>query len=129
MLQRLVGCETGAERRDLEEDAARLAEVDRLEVEAVDHRRRARARTLDRGAPRLVLLLRRRPCDVMDRAGALPSQPLGIVVDVEAAAVIAPRDEARLEAERSFEEAAALLRVAGVRTHAGEAAQRMLFRD
>ena len=40
VLERLVDGEAGADRRDLEEDAARLAEVDRAEVEAVDLRRR-----------------------------------------------------------------------------------------
>src|SRR5690349_2834060 len=37
-LERLVRREAGADRRQLEEDAIRLLEVDRLEVEAVDHR-------------------------------------------------------------------------------------------
>ena len=40
-LQRLVRGEAGAHRGELEEDAARLPEVDRPEVEAVDDRRRA----------------------------------------------------------------------------------------
>src|SRR3954469_558642 len=40
-LDRLVDGEARAEGRDLEEDAARLAEVDGAEVEAVDHGRRA----------------------------------------------------------------------------------------
>src|SRR5207245_1304772 len=43
VLERLVDRETRAERRDLEQHAARLAEVDGLEIEAVDHRRRAAA--------------------------------------------------------------------------------------
>ena len=41
VLERLVDGEARAQRRDLEEDAAGLAEVDRAEVEAVDHRGRA----------------------------------------------------------------------------------------
>src|SRR3954470_18219744 len=103
MLERLVGRESRAERRDLEQHAARLAEVDRAEVEAVDHRRRPRARALDGRAPRLVILHRRRPRDVMHRACALDAAALRLVVDVEAAAPVAARDEAGLEAERTFE--------------------------
>src|SRR6266542_3324981 len=44
MLERLVGREAGTERRDLEEDAARLAEVDGPKPEAVDDRRRPETR-------------------------------------------------------------------------------------
>ena len=40
VLERLVDGESRAQRRDLEEHAAGLAEVDRFEVEAVDHRGR-----------------------------------------------------------------------------------------
>src|SRR2546423_3135175 len=44
VLRRLVGREAGTEGGDLEEDAARLAEVDRAEVEAVGHGCRRRTR-------------------------------------------------------------------------------------
>ena len=62
--------EPGPERRDLEEDAARLAEVDRAEVEAVDDRRRPAPDSATRALPRLVLVHRRRPGDVVDGARA-----------------------------------------------------------
>ncbi len=58
----------GPERRDLEEDAARLAEVDRAKPEAVDHGRRPAAGLGDALPPRLVLVHRRRPGDVVDGA-------------------------------------------------------------
>ena len=60
----------GPERRDLEQDAARLAEVDRAEPEAVDDLGRAAAGVGDAVAPRLLLLHRRRPRDVVHGAGA-----------------------------------------------------------
>ncbi len=70
-LERLVGREARPDRRDLEQHAARLAEVDRLEVEAVDHRRRLPAALDHLVAPRLVLVDLRRPRDVMHRARGL----------------------------------------------------------
>src|SRR3954454_13407092 len=88
VLRGLVNGEAGAERGDLEQDAARLAEVDRLEVEALDDRRRARARLLDRRAPRLVVFLRRRPRDVVDSPRSLQAAAFVLVVDVEAAALV-----------------------------------------
>ena len=71
VLERLVDGEARAERGDLEEDAARLAEVDRAEVEAVDHRGRLRAGRDRPLAPLLVLVHGRGPGDVVDAAGAL----------------------------------------------------------
>src|SRR3954453_4069360 len=59
-LERLVGGEAGADRRDLEQHAARLAEVDRLEVEAVDHRRRLPTALDHLLPPRFVLVDLRR---------------------------------------------------------------------
>ena len=76
-LLRLVGGEAGPERGDLEQDAARLAEVDRAEVEAVDDRGRPRAGLRDAVAPRLVLVQRRRPGDVVDRACARKTTLVG----------------------------------------------------
>src|SRR6185312_3006876 len=70
VLERLVDGEAGADRGDLEQHAARLAEVDRLEVEAVDDRRRVRAALGDAALPLLVLLGRRGPGDVVDGPGA-----------------------------------------------------------
>src|SRR5262245_29404875 len=81
-LERLVGREPGADGRDLEQDAARLAEVDRLEVEAVDDGRR-RAACVDHPlSPGLVLLGWGGPRDVVDRAGARDAALVGAVVDV-----------------------------------------------
>src|SRR5581483_5843544 len=69
-LERLVGGEAGAERRDLEQDPRWLAEVDGAEVEAIDDRGRSAVERLDALAPGLVLLDRRSPGDVMHGAGA-----------------------------------------------------------
>ena len=68
VLRVLVHGEARAERRDLEEDAARLAEVDRAEPEAVDDRRRAagrrrrRARARPRARPSATTSDVVRPC-------------------------------------------------------------------
>src|SRR6185295_14242386 len=85
---RLVGREARPDRGDLEQHAARLAEVDRLEVEAVDDRRYVRASGGDPLAPGLVLVQRRRPGDVVHRAGAADARVLRrLVVLVETASV------------------------------------------
>ena len=72
LLDRAVDREAGLLRRDLEEDAARLAEVDRVEVVAVDEPAvracRPRAR---RSSHCAVLGVGRAPRDVVDRARAL----------------------------------------------------------
>ena len=87
VLERLVDREARPERGDLEEHPARLAEVDRLEVEAVDHRGRLGAGRDRPLAPLLVLVDRRGPGDVVDAAGALERALRGwLVVEVEAAA-------------------------------------------
>ncbi len=52
-----VGGEAGAIGRDLEEDAAEFAEVQRLELEAVDHRCDAESGGGDPLLPRLMLLI------------------------------------------------------------------------
>ena len=71
MLERLVDGEAGAERGDLEQHPARLAEVDRAEVEAVDHRGR-RGAALDHASRARPRARRSRgPGDVVDAAGAL----------------------------------------------------------
>ena len=91
VLERLVDGEARAQRRDLEQHPARLAEVDRPEVEAVDDRGRLGARRDRPLPPPLVLVDLRGPGDVVDAAGAL-QRSLGrrLVVDVEAAA-LSPR--------------------------------------
>src|SRR6476660_1411285 len=66
-----VGREPRSKRGDLEQDAGRLAEVDRAEPEAVDDLRRLAAGCGDAVVPGLVVLHRRGPGDVMD--GARPA--------------------------------------------------------
>src|SRR5207244_8132498 len=101
------------------------------EVEAIDHRRRPRARLDHSGAPSLVVLRRRGPGDVVDGAGALEAR-LGrwVVVGVDGAAVLpASLPEplvARGEAERVREQRPARRGVACVGADAGEALQRAL---
>src|SRR2546421_3101118 len=129
--ERLVGRETGPERGDLEEHAARLAEVDRLEPEAVDDRRRVRARVRDALSPGRVILDGRRPGDVMDGPRALqPSLRRRRVVRIERAAAGAARFPlvvaAWLEAERLLEKAAAPIRLLRVGAHGVESLQRKL---
>src|SRR5205814_7255548 len=131
VLERLVDVEAGADRRDLEEDAARLAEVDRAEVEAVDDRRGGAAGLEDALLPGLVLLGCRGPGDVVDGAGAGDALPVRVVVRVEPAAPLTarlpglavPRELERLE------EAAAPLRVARIGVDGVEALQRVLLRN
>ena len=124
----------GPERRELEQDPVRLPEVDRLEVEAVDHRRRAVARLGDALLPGVVILDRRRPGDVVDGAGAGDAAALGRgVVGVPAAASLAarlPRVVAvRAEAERVLEQRGAAVGVDRVGADAVEALQGVLLRD
>src|SRR5438445_11500018 len=120
--ERLVGRETGPERGDLEEHAARLAEVDRLEPEAVDDRRRARARVRDALSPGCVIFDGRRPGDVMDGPRAMQPPLRGRrVVRVERATagaarfplVVAPW----LGAKRLLAPAAAPIRLARIPLH------------
>src|SRR4029077_14378155 len=123
----LVGGEAGAERRDLEEDTVRLAEVDGAEPEAVDDRRRPAAGLLHPLPPRLLVLHRRRPRDVMHRAGAGNAGARSLFV----ADPTAPGVAARLavdEAER-IEERRVPTRIARVRVDAFESLQRHLARD
>src|SRR5262249_6003408 len=122
----------GADRRDLEQHAARLAEVDRPEVEAVDDRRRVRTALGDTLLPGLVLLQRCRPRDVMDGAGAWDAA-LGrrLVVRVPGAppvsAHLPDRVAVGVEVQRLLEEGAARAGI-GVRADAVEALQCELVR-
>src|SRR5205807_5046001 len=96
---RLVDRETRPDRRNLEQDAARLAEVDRLEVEAVDHRRRVRAGLDHPLAPILVCLRLAGPGDVVDGARALDAGfGRRFVVGVHGAALLAADLPVRLSA-------------------------------
>src|SRR5207244_1227080 len=98
------------------QDAARLAEVDGAEVEAVDDRRRVGAGGGDALLPGLVLLRRRCPGNVVDRACSLDAG-LGrrVVVGVRRAALRAahlPLGVARgLEGQRLLQEAPAWARL------------------
>src|SRR6185503_606853 len=98
-LERLVDREPGARGGQLEQHAARLAEVDRLEVVPVDDLGRVRAVLGRLTLPALVVLVGR------------------AVVEVEAAALLAarlPGAVALLEAEALLQEVAAALRVGRV---------------
>src|SRR5438105_11607532 len=132
LLEGLVDGEAGADRRDREQHAARLAEVDRAEVEAVDHRRGRGTRLGDAFLPGLVVVHRRSPGDVMHRARAADTALVGAVVAIERAALLAadlPGGLAvRRELERLLEEVAALLRVEGVGANGVESLQRDLAR-
>ena len=132
MLERLVDREAWADRGDLEQDAARLAEVDRPEVEAVDDRRRVGAALGHALVPRLVSVLRGGPGDVVDGAGAGDAGFLRrLVVRVPGAALRAadlPHGIAvRVERERLLEKLSARARIR-VRAHAVEALQGKLAR-
>src|SRR5688572_20890663 len=82
----LVEREAGPEGRELEEDAARLAEVDGAEPEAVDDRRRVRPGACDPRVPRVLLLHLSGPRDVVHRSGtADPALGRRLVVRVETA--------------------------------------------
>src|SRR5437763_12294947 len=112
VLERLVDGEAWADGGDLEQYAARLAEVDRAEVEAVDDRRRVSAALRDALLPRFVLVLGRGPGDVMDRARTWDAGlARRLVVRVPGAALCAadlPHGVAvRVERERPLEELAA----------------------
>src|SRR5918998_4434362 len=130
----LVGVEARPHRGQLEQHAARLAEVDRAEVEAVDHLGRAGAGARDALAPALLLVEPRGEGDVVDAAGALARRRLGRrVVDVGAAALAAADLPGPVlaagEAERVAQQRSATLRVVRVRAHAREALQRVHARD
>src|SRR5829696_5248728 len=73
----LVGGEAGGERGDLEEHAARLAEVDRAEVVAVAHVGHRAARLADAPLPGQVVVVMGGPGDVVHRPGALAAVGLG----------------------------------------------------
>ena len=67
----IVGREPRRIGGDLEQDAARLAKVDRMEVHAIDDRRDVADARRELGAPLLLLVVGQRPeCDVMDHPGA-----------------------------------------------------------
>src|SRR6185436_7609508 len=84
-LERLVDREARARGGQLEQHAARLTEVDRLEVVAVDHLGRVRAVLGHPLLPLLVVLVGRVPGDVVNRPAALDAALGGrLVIEVEA---------------------------------------------
>src|SRR5258708_14190279 len=88
----LVGREAWTQRRNLEQDAIRLAEVDGAEVEALDHRRRFSPALDDAVAPRDVVFLGRSPGHGVHGAGsAEPAGPRGLVRPIKVPARLPPR--------------------------------------
>jgi hypothetical protein len=135
VLERLVHVEARPAGGQLEQHAAGLAEVDGVEVLAVDDLGGMRARLGNPFAPRLLLgVVLRRPRDVVDGPGSLDPPHLGRGIDhVERAALLARKAPAvvsrTLEAERTLEERHARLAVRAVRVYAGESEQGVLGRD
>src|SRR5919197_1598164 len=133
MLERLVRGEAGADRGELEEYAARLAEVDGAEVEAVEDRGRRAALLDDARPPPFVLLHRRGPGDVVDGARSTDAAHRGLVVQVERAALLAPPLVAAragdVEAEAVLQEAATRLGAVREGSNAVEALQREIGRN
>src|SRR5581483_9037811 len=86
MLWSLIDGEAGRARGDLEQDALRLAEVDRVEVVAIDHRRDLHPGLRHASLPGHVLLVAGMPGDVMDGSRARePALARGVVGPVEVA--------------------------------------------
>src|SRR5256885_2374073 len=71
-LRRLVRSKTGTFGGDFKQNSARLAEVDRMEIEPIDYRRDVQFASSDLFAPmRLFELIRTPKRDVMDRSGGI----------------------------------------------------------
>src|SRR4051794_36778122 len=131
IVERHVDREAGAVVGDLEEHAAGLAEVDRVEVVAVDDRRGVHAGLADPLVPLRVLRDRRAERDVVDGAGPLQAALVGRgLEEIAAAAALAaqlPSVVARGGgAEQGLEQSAGLLGVEAVGAHGVEATQRVL---
>ena len=133
-LQRLVVLEADVAAGELEEDAAGLAEVDGVEVLAVDDLGRARAGRDGLGADGLELcVVGGRPRDVVDRPGAGDAARggRGVVAQRRPARVAAQRPVGAAvvgEADR-LEQRGARLGARRVGAHAVEAEQGVLGRD
>ena len=92
VLEGLVDGEPGADRGNLEQHARGLAEVHRVEVVAVDDRRRPCARLRDPHPPRLLVLGLGGPGDVVDGARALQASLCGRgLVQIEASPALAAK--------------------------------------
>src|SRR5687767_6612911 len=133
-LERLVDREAGARGGQLEQHAARLAEVDRLEVVPVDHLSGVGAVLAHLVAPGLMVLVGRVPRDVVDAARALDAAPTGRGVIEDQAAALVPAGlpaagVGRLEAEPLLQQLAAALHARGESAHRVEALERVLGGD
>src|SRR5437588_4260479 len=133
MLERLIGGEAGAERCDLEQYAARLSEVDGAEIEAVDDRGWAPSALDHPLSPCRMIVHRRCPGDVVDRAGAAPAPGGRPVIGIERAAAFTPYVVAvrarGSKPERPLEEGPAPFRVGAVGANAVEALDRQPGRN
>src|SRR5262249_2098352 len=75
MRRRFICRKTGPFGRDFKQNAARLAKVDRVEIEAIDDRRDVEAELLDLCSPlQLLLFVRATERNVIDRAGGIHSE-------------------------------------------------------
>jgi hypothetical protein len=93
--------ESGLVGRELEQDAAGLAEVDGLVHLAIHHRRQPKLRGGHSVAPPLLVGVADRERDVVRRSGAHLAGLLGrLVVDDEAVTALAPRQPASLAPRR-----------------------------
>src|SRR4051794_16678279 len=133
MLGILVSREARAERRQLEQHATRLAEVDRVKPEAIDYGRRPGARADHPLAPGFVLVVERGPSHMVDASRPLDLRLRGwLVVGVGAApkrAASLPAVVPRLERKRVLEQAERPLGVGGISPYTVEAMQRQLRRN
>src|SRR5438128_4986877 len=134
VLSGLIDSEAGADGRDLKQHAARLAEVDRAEVVAVDDGCRAGARLRHQRVPPLVILHARGERDVVHGARSLAREGArrrGIVV-VEALSPLAAHEPLSVvvagEAQCVSQQPRARRRLRSIGPHAVEAGQRVLTR-
>src|ERR1700674_2479481 len=128
MFERLVRREAGPKRGDLEKHATGLAEVDRLEVVAIDDRSGPRAGRGHTFPPRRMIRNGRRPGDVMHGARAAHAAVRGsFVVHVKRTALLAAHLiftwSCSAETEGILEQPAAAVRIIRKCTYAGEALQ------
>src|SRR5579883_3384012 len=133
MLRRLIGREPGADRRNLKEDPAWLAEVDRAKVKAVDDRGRMAA-ALEHTLPQGGMVCQGRvPGDVVHRARPARAAGRVLIIGVECPPPFAPHLEApvivRSEAERLLEEPPASPGIRAVGAHAVEPLERQFDGD
>src|SRR5713226_7261112 len=129
----LVDRKARTHRRDLEQHATWFAKVHGLEPIAVDHRRRLSAGRNDALAPRHLLVVKRRPGNVMHRADPGPAALRGSNVVHVASGPTFPASLPRhvsdsREPQRALEQLAARFGIGGVRAHLFESLDRVLGR-